>query len=118
MPATAKKRAVQSKPKHINNAGVNRGMDMDKSHYEETWRSEDGKSIIYCKKREYCPPEKQEEIMNNLSEAYCNLFDHLAPMDKFEIFEKDGCVAFIDGKWQEVGRDYYIKALGLVGLVE
>ena len=110
-------RAVHQKREHINSPKGRCGMDMDKSHYEEVWRSEDGKSALYCKKAEYCPPEAFAEIMQNFSEAYYRMFDGLTPEQKIEFFERDGCEALVNGKWTEVDRDYYIKALGLEGQV-
>ena len=111
-------RAVQLNRKHINSPKGRCGMDLDKDHYEEVWRSEDGRDALYCKKREYCPPEVEAEIMHNFAEAYYRLFDGLSPEAKFEIFERDGCEALINGEWQDVERDYYIKALGLEGKEE
>lgn len=110
--------AVQEVSAHINSPRGRCGMDLDRSHYVEVWRSEDGKSAIFAKKREFCPPEEEERIIRNMSEAYYRAFDSLDAEDKFRIFEQDGCEALIDGQWQVVDRDYYIKALGLEGKVQ
>lgn len=85
-------------------------MDRDYSHYELV--QEMGRGItVYRHKQEYAIP--RDQFFGRLSAAYCRLFDTLTPENKLKVFDRDGCVALIDGEWVEVDRAYYLKALGL-----
>lgn len=91
---------------------------IDYSKYDLTTITDNGRVKVYTPKKGTLTQEQRDLIRQHRSEVYYKVFDNLPPMTKFKIFENSGCEALIDGEWVEVGRDYYIKALGLEGLVE